>query len=244
MSSLIRTVLVTVGNMALSVWDFLLSDTAFFCFPPSSWSVISALVIPTTWIKMKHSLQKLMSLLEITGYISSKGRGKSIRWSEPILDICSARSELSTNFDLKKHQIPQRVQGSSSRLIVATWLKPQIHCFLPCTRKAWNWRQQQTKITFLELLLLCFLSCPGLLIDLGYSPPAHSWCLFSWQTCFQLWDICCVEHESSEKISAIWIRLGKRGRTWRKWLCIHVSWDCVSAWWELEFNQVWGLWEN
>lgn len=112
MSSLIHTVLVTVGNMALSVWDFLLSDTAFFCFPPSSWSVTSALVIPTTWIKMKHSLQKLMSLLEITGYISSKGRGKSIRWSEPILDLCSARSELSTNFDLKKHQIPQRVRAA------------------------------------------------------------------------------------------------------------------------------------
>lgn len=61
-----------------------------------------------------------MSLVEIAGYISYKGRGKSIRWSEPILDVCSAQSEVATGVDLKNPQIPCRPKGSSSRLIVAT----------------------------------------------------------------------------------------------------------------------------
>lgn len=46
--------------------------------------------------------------------------------------------------------------------------------------RTWNWRQQQTKTTFVEILPLCFPSCAWLVRDLSYSPPAHSWCVSFW----------------------------------------------------------------
>lgn len=111
-------------------------------------------------------------MLEITDYLREEGN--PLGWSETVLDICSTQSDVATNVGLENPQTPRRTKGSSSRPIVATWLKTQVRHFSPHTGEGCTWREQQTEITFLELLLW-FPSCPWLVIDPSYSPPAHSW---------------------------------------------------------------------
>lgn len=62
-------------------------------------------------IKMQDLLQNLMSLLETAGYISWRGRGKSISSALNLIQMFSAQCEFAANVGLQNPQTAHSAKG-------------------------------------------------------------------------------------------------------------------------------------